>query len=386
MEFTSVPKFDRAPKYWCHFKAFAMVSKKKFKKIGCRTIFTFKTTKNGEIWSKIEIFGPDKMRRSSKHLVPFESFWSGEWGKIAKFWLSHHFHLQNDQKRGKLDKNWNFRAWQNATELQKFCAIWKLLKWWVRKNCKILVVAPFSPSKRQKTWKIGQKLKFLGLTKCDGAPKIWCHLKAFAHVSEEKLQHFGCPTIFTFRMTKTEKNGQKLKFSGSLKCDGAQKFWCLIKACAMVSKKKLWNFCYCTIFTFKMTAKIPLCYKGARQFKGDNLVVTLDPYPSISCNSHRNSILERIRLPQKRPNHICCRIFIRSYNFPQNGRREDEYDFPNKNLHCQSKLHRATDSRTYLNIISRLEAFFKSHYLSTCQLRRKFSLTICLLLRIMYLD
>ncbi len=127
----------------------------------------------------------------------------------------------------------------------------------------------------------------------------------------------------------------------------------------MVSKKKLWNFCYCTIFTFKMTAKIPLCYKGARQFKGDNLVVTLDPYPSISCNSHRNSILERIRLPQKRPNHICCRIFIRSYNFPQNGRREDEYDFPNKNLHCQSKLHRATDSRTYLNIISRLEAFFQ---------------------------
>ncbi len=35
--------------------------------------------------------------------------------------------------------------------------------------------------------KISQKLKFSCAKKSDGAPKIWCHLKAFAMGSEEKL-------------------------------------------------------------------------------------------------------------------------------------------------------------------------------------------------------
>ncbi len=109
------------------------------------------------------------------------------------------------KKWRKMVKNWNFGMWQNATELQKFGVILKLLPWWVRKSYKILLVAPFLPSKRWKTMKIGQKLKFSGVTKCDGAPKIWCHFKAFAMVSEIKLQNFGRLTIFTF---KTMKNGQ----------------------------------------------------------------------------------------------------------------------------------------------------------------------------------
>ncbi len=71
------------------------------------------------------------------------------------------------------------------------------------------------------------------MTKCDGAPNIWCHLKIFAMVSEKKLQNIDCRAIFTF---KTMKNGQN---------------WSKNDPCP-----------------------------GARQFKGDSLLVTLDPYPS----------------------------------------------------------------------------------------------------------
>ncbi len=71
-------KCNGASKILCLFKAFAMVSAKKLQNFGCRAIFTFKTMKNGQNWSKIEIYGHDKMQQSSKNLVPFESFCHGE--------------------------------------------------------------------------------------------------------------------------------------------------------------------------------------------------------------------------------------------------------------------------------------------------------------------
>ncbi len=154
------------------------------------------------------------MQWSSKILVPFESFCHGEWEKITKFWLSRRYHLQNDEKWQKLFKNWNFGTWQNASELQKFNAIGKLLLWWVRKNHKILVGAPSSPSKRWKTMKIGQNLKFSYPTKCDKAQKYWSHWKAFPMVSKKTSQNFGWRAIFIF---KTVKNWSKIEIFGCKK-------------------------------------------------------------------------------------------------------------------------------------------------------------------------
>ncbi len=62
--------------------------------------------------------------------------------------------------------------------------------------------------------KIGQKWKFLNATKCDGAPQIWCHLKAFVMVSEKKLQNLSCSTIFIFKTTKNCQNWSKMEIFG----------------------------------------------------------------------------------------------------------------------------------------------------------------------------
>ncbi len=48
-------------------------------------------------------------------------------------------------------------------------------------------------------------MEFSGVPKCNSAQKIWCHLKAFAMVSEKKLQNFGCRAIFTLKMAKNDK-------------------------------------------------------------------------------------------------------------------------------------------------------------------------------------
>ncbi len=54
--------------------------------------------------------------------------------------------------------------------------------------------------------KNGQKFEFWDATKCNRAKKIGCHLKAFAMVSEKKLQHFDYRAILTFKTTKNDEN------------------------------------------------------------------------------------------------------------------------------------------------------------------------------------
>ena len=133
--FSSTSKCDGAPKNWRHLKACAMLSEKRYGNFGCRTVFTFKTTK----------------------------------------------------KRPKMVKNWICRARQDAKELQKIGAIWKFLPWWVKKITKFWLAQHFHLRIDEMT-QIGQKLKFSGVAKCNGAPKIWCHLQAFAIVIEKNYK------------------------------------------------------------------------------------------------------------------------------------------------------------------------------------------------------
>ena len=143
----------------------------------------------------------------------------GAIGKLLPWWvrkklknfLSRHFYLQNNEKQWKMVKNWNFWVWQNATELQNFGAICKLLPLWVRKNNKFFVAAPFSPSKRWITVKIGQKLKFSDMTKLNRATKIWCHLKAFAMMSKKNYKILVVKPFLPSKLWKPVKIWSKIE-------------------------------------------------------------------------------------------------------------------------------------------------------------------------------
>ncbi len=226
LNFSGASKCDGAQKNWCHLKAFAMGSAKKLQNFGWLNVFTFKTTKKGKNWSKIKFFGRDKMPQSSKKMVPLESFCHGKGGKIKSFdcWTIFTFKLtKNGKKWTKIEI---FR--QNVTEFQKIGAIWKLLPWRVRKNYIILVSSPFSRLKRGKKAKIGQKLNCFECTKMWQSSKNFVPFESLVHGEWEKTATFLLLPHFHL------KNDQK------------------------------WS---------------PL--PGARQFKGDSLLVTLDPYPSV---------------------------------------------------------------------------------------------------------
>ena len=193
--------------------------------------------------------------------MPFEGFCHGKWEKITTFWLSRHFNLQNDKKRWKLVKNWNFLVQKNPMELQKFGAIWKLLPWGVRENYKILAVAQFSPSKWQKTTKNGIKLKFSDRLKCNTAQKFWCHLIAFTMVSKKKLKKFGCHAIFTFKCRKTMKIHQKLRFFLRQIATELQKFGAIWKLGSWWVRKKSY-ISFVTSFSPSKMTKNGLHYRG----------------------------------------------------------------------------------------------------------------------------
>ncbi len=154
-----------------------------------------------------------------------------------------------------------FRVRKNPMELQKFGAIWKLLPWGVRKNYKILVVAQFSPSKWQKMTKNGWKLKFSDGLKCNRAQKFWCHLKALQWWVIKNFKKLVVAPFLPSKWRKTMQIGQKLKFLSETNCDRVPKIWCYLKAWFMVSEKKSY-ISFVTSFSPQRWTKNGLHYRG----------------------------------------------------------------------------------------------------------------------------